>query len=174
MVKQEWNMIWTKSQRFLNLKLRVSREIWISFYGISTHGDWVHWSDSLMMVKALSLSLSVMAILKCCVCFSVNFHAKLRRHLHDYEPESGVEKILSWNETMQNVSFSLGQQAIYFCQARSKTKRKKEGSPKFRPCFVSILEHLFLLLHATTLHLYWTSIYKTWQITFKNLTILRF
>ena len=43
--------------------------------------------ESFIMVKALSLSLSIMAILKCCVCFSVNFHAKLRRHLHDYELE---------------------------------------------------------------------------------------
>lgn len=45
-----------------------------------------------MMVKALSLSLSIMAILKCCVCFSVNFHAKLRRHLHDYESCAGCGK----------------------------------------------------------------------------------
>ena len=59
-----------------------------------------------------------MAILKCCVCFSVNFHAKLRRHLHDYESEDrampGVEKILSWNETRQNVSFSVATSNLFF------------------------------------------------------------
>ena len=74
--------------------------------------------ESLIMVKALSLSLSIMAILKCCVCFSVNFHAKLRRHLHDYESEDrampGVEKILSWNETRQNVSFSVATSNLFF------------------------------------------------------------
>ena len=72
-----------------------------------------------------------MAILKCCVCFSVNFHAKLRRHLHDYEPESGVEKILSWNETMQNVSFSLGQQAIYFVKPGPKPNEKRKEVQNF-------------------------------------------
>ena len=97
-------------------------------------------AESLITAKALSLSLSIMALLKCCVCFSVNFHAKLRRHLHDYESEDrampGVEKILSWNETRQNVSFSVANKQFIFFQVRSKSKSRKYKARKSKTRFV--------------------------------------